>query len=48
MITALHRALGLPADPITDEMVSQAVSDSVPESEALDFKRSLPPKEMLV
>lgn len=47
MFTSLHRALGLSAGPITDEMVTQAVAGSVPESESLDFKRSLPPIETL-
>jgi len=48
MFTSLHRALGLPAGPITDDMITQAVENSVPESEDLDFKQSLPPKESLV
>lgn len=48
MFTSLHRALGLSAGPITDEMVTQTVTNSIPESESLDFKRSLPPKESLV
>lgn len=48
MFTSLHRVLGLPAGPITDEMITQAVENSVPESEDLDFKQSLPSKESLV
>lgn len=48
MFTSLHRALGLPAGPITDDMINQAVENDVPESEDLDFKQSLPPKESLV
>lgn len=48
MFTSLHRALGLPAGPITDDMITQAVENDVPESEDLDFKQSLPPKESLV
>lgn len=47
MFTSLHRALGLSAGPITDEIVTQAAAEGVPESESLDFKRSLPPKETL-
>ncbi|SIS40926.1 Putative DNA-binding domain-containing protein [Corynebacterium appendicis CIP 107643] len=48
MFTSLHRALGLPAGPITDDMITQAVENDVPESEDLDFKQALPPKESLV
>ncbi|WP_293830466.1 helix-turn-helix domain-containing protein [uncultured Corynebacterium sp.] len=48
MFTSLHSALGLPAGPITDDMITQAVENDIPESEDLDFKQSLPSKESLV
>lgn len=48
MFTSLHRALGLPAGSITDDMITQAVENNVPEAEDLDFKQSLPSKESLV
>lgn len=47
MFTSLHRTLGIPAGPITDDMITQAVENNVPESEDLDFKQSLPSKESL-
>lgn len=41
--TALHRALGLPPGPITDELLDEAVSAGVAEVDDLDWKSELPP-----
>ena len=41
--TALHRLLGRPPGPLTDEMIDEAVSQGVAETDDLDWKSSLPP-----
>lgn len=41
--TALHRALGLPPGPLTDEILDEAVATGVSESDDLDWKSELPP-----
>ena len=41
--TALHRLLGRPPGPLTDEMIDEAVSQGVAETDDLDCKSSLPP-----
>lgn len=41
--TALHRALGLPPGPLTSEMLDQAVTAGVVETDDLDWKLKLPP-----
>ena len=45
--TALHRVLGLPPGPITDEMLDEAVSAGVAETDDLDWKSELPPTSNL-
>lgn len=41
--TPLHRALGLPPGPLTDEILSDAVERGVTETDDLDWKAALPP-----
>ena len=41
--TPLHRALGLPPCPLTDEILSDAVTSGVTETDDLDWKSELPP-----
>ena len=41
--TALHRALGRPRGPISDEMIDELVATQVAERADVDFKRDLPP-----
>lgn len=41
--TALHRVLGQPPGPITDELLNEAVSTGVAETDDLDWKSELPP-----
>ncbi len=45
--TALHRALGLPPAPLTDELLDAAVSQGVEETDDLDWKSELPPAKGL-
>ena len=45
--TALHRVLGLPPGPITDEMLDEAVAAGVAETDDLDWKSELPPTSNL-
>ncbi|KLN71422.1 MULTISPECIES: ATP-binding protein [Rhodococcus] len=45
--TALHRLLGLPPQPITDEMIDAAVADGISETGDLDWKSELPPIKAL-
>lgn len=45
--TALHRVLGLPPGSITDEMLDEAVSAGVAETDDLDWKSELPPTSNL-
>lgn len=45
--TALHRALGLPPGPLTDEMLEAAVTAGVSETDDLDWKGELPPTKGL-
>ncbi|WP_410611108.1 helix-turn-helix domain-containing protein [Amycolatopsis sp. lyj-109] len=42
LFTALHRELGRPRGPLTDEMVDVAVAEGVAETDDLDWKRSVP------
>ena len=41
--TPLHRALGLPPSPLTDEILTDAVTAGVTERDDLDWKSELPP-----
>lgn len=41
--TALHRLLGLPPQPITNEMIDAAVAAGISEAADLDWKSELPP-----
>ncbi len=41
--TALHRLLGHGPGPLTDEMIDEAVSQTIAETDDLDWKSSLPP-----
>lgn len=41
--TALHRALGLPPGPLTNEILDEAVAAGVVETDDLDWKSELPP-----
>lgn len=41
--TPLHRALGLPPGPLTDEILNSAVDAKVSETDDLDWKAELPP-----
>lgn len=41
--TPLHRALGLPPSPLTDEILTDAVAAGVTERDDLDWKSELPP-----
>lgn len=43
MFTALHRALGLQPEPISDRLLDDAVAAGVPETDDLDWKSELPP-----
>lgn len=43
LFTALHRVLGRPPGPLTDDMVDQAVAQGVAETTDLDWKGELPP-----
>lgn len=45
--TALHRALGLPPSPLTDELLDAAVAAGVTEASDLDWKSELPPAKGL-
>ena len=45
--TALHRALGLPPSPLTDELLDAAVALGVVEARDLDWKSELPPAKGL-
>ena len=43
IFTALHRALGRPPGPLTDELLDAAVAAGAQETDDLDWKRELPP-----
>lgn len=43
LFTALHRALGRPHGPLTNDMIDQAVEQGIPETTDLDWKEDLPP-----
>ncbi|MDZ5146372.1 AlbA family DNA-binding domain-containing protein [Microbacterium testaceum] len=43
--TPLHRALGLPPGPLTDQMIQDAVDQGIEESDELDWKTKLPPQK---
>lgn len=45
--TALHRALGIPPAPLTDELLDAVVSSGVVETYDLDWKSELPPAKGL-
>ncbi|MFF0516167.1 helix-turn-helix domain-containing protein [Streptomyces sp. NPDC004250] len=45
--TALHRALGLPPGPLTDEILTSAITAGVTETDDLDWKEELPPTKGL-
>lgn len=45
--TALHRLLGLPPGPVTDEMIDEAVTQQLAETDDLDWKGELPPAKGL-
>src|SRR4051812_43354809 len=47
MFTALHRALGLPPAPVTDDLINAVVQAGVAESDDLDWKSNLPPTSNL-
>ncbi|MEU3625359.1 hypothetical protein BS329_30630 [Amycolatopsis coloradensis] len=40
--TALHRALGMPASPLTNDMIDAAVRAQISEMDDLDWKKSFP------
>lgn len=42
--TALHRVLGQPPGPVTDDMLDEAVATGAAETDDLDWKRALPPE----
>jgi hypothetical protein len=41
--TPLHRLLGRPPSPLSDEMIDEAVSQGIAETDDLDWKSKLPP-----
>lgn len=43
MFNALHRALGVPPGPLTDQMIDDAIAVGLKESDELDWKASPPP-----
>jgi len=43
LFTALHRLLGRPLGPLTDEMLDEAVNEGLRETDDLDWKKALPP-----
>src|SRR3954469_10664432 len=45
--TALHRALGFPPGPLTDDLLDAAVAAGVVETDDLDWKSQLPPAKGL-
>jgi len=45
--TALHRAVGAPPDPVTDELLDAAVAVGTGETSDLDWKEELPPAKRL-
>ncbi|MCU1699124.1 MAG: ATP-binding protein [Mycobacterium sp.] len=45
--TALHRSLGLPPGPLTDEILDAATAAGVVEADDLDWKSELPPAKGL-
>jgi hypothetical protein len=45
--TALHRTLGLPPGPLTDEMLDAAIKAGIGEMDDLDWKSELPPAKGL-
>ncbi|OLT41333.1 transcriptional regulator [Saccharomonospora sp. CUA-673] len=45
--TPLHRVLGLPPGPLTDELLDAAVEHGVTETDDLDWKSELPPTKNL-
>ena len=45
--TPLHRALGLPPSPLTDDVLNSAVEAGVVETDDLDWKSELPPAKSL-
>lgn len=45
--TALHRAIGVPPGPLTDDLLDAAVAAGVVETENLDWKSELPPAKGL-
>ncbi|MYS84618.1 ATP-binding protein [Streptomyces sp. SID5474] len=47
VFTALHRVLGLPPGPLTDDMLDAAVAAGVAETDDLDWKSELPPMKGL-
>lgn len=47
MYTELHRALGVQAGAITDEMIDELIAQKTVESRGLDFKQSPPPEKEL-
>ncbi|MEU9686763.1 AlbA family DNA-binding domain-containing protein [Amycolatopsis japonica] len=42
LFTPLHRELGLPAGPLTNEMLDQAIAAGIAETDDLDWKKPLP------
>lgn len=45
--TALHRAVGVPPGPLTDDLLNRAVAAGATEADDLDWKRKLPPAKNL-
>jgi hypothetical protein len=45
--TALHRLLGLSPGPLTNDMIDDAVAQSIAETDDLDWKSKLPPTKGL-
>lgn len=43
--TPLHYALGEPPGPLTEQMIDDAVAQGIEESDALDWKKALPPQK---
>lgn len=45
--TALHRLLGVPAGPITNDMITAAIAAGLSETDDLDWKSELPPAKAI-
>lgn len=43
--TPLHNALGMPPGPLTEQMIDDAVEQGIEESDAIEWKKVLPPQK---